>query len=1007
MNITNYFIKHPVISIILNSMIMIIGLLCLNNITLREYPKIDFPVLTISSYYPNASAELVELSVTNPLEDQLAGTEGLETMTSESHYGASYIKLNFTEDTPIDRALSATRDAIELAKAQLPKEVLEPTVQRKSKSTGLPFMAITVTANDLSFGEIVHYANLYLKNAFRSLPGVAMAEIWGPPFTMAVTLDPKKMFAFGINADDVYFALEKRNLSMPVGKFKTITPTTLDLHLAKVSDFEDIVIKNSNENNENPIFLKSIADIGLKSDDQKFRIHINGKPGILIDIEKAEDANPLDVANAVRKQIATLKANSTIPLDIELTLDQSKFITASLKNIRSSIIEAILLVLIVVFLFLRDARATIIPLITIPISLLGSAILLKIFGFSINTITLLAMVLAVGLVVDDAIVILENIKRHIEQGCTPLNAAIKGSSEIGFAIIAMTFTLSAVYAPIVFIKGTVGKLFIEFAVALAGSVIISGIVALTLSPLMCSKILITEQPNQNVSFLDFMWKKLENLYTNNLAKIFEYPKYTAAIAICLCLITIGFFKLLPTEMTPKEDRGLIGAYIPPIPGQDINSMEKYATLVEELLRANNIPEAENYLTFISDGGANIAVPFKNHADRNRSTTKVLASIQNKLSSIPSIDVHGWSIDSGLPGTDHSTSSSNLQLAISTIGDYRSLLTAINELRKNIEEKNQFVEVYHDLDLDSPGYKINLDQNIMARLNISPLTAAKTIEVFFSGQHSLFFEKDSLKYPITIQGNISPWTLNELYVTNAKNNRISLGTIANMEPTAIPSHLNHYNQMRTATLVAKIKPGQNLDSAMNTLLSTAKNTLPKNLKLEWQGWAKMYHESSNTTWLLFGMALVFIYAILAMQFENFSDPIIIMLTVPLASFGAIFLTWLCGQSINIYTQIGLITLIGLITKHGILIVEFANQLTNSKPLQIAIQSAAIIRLRPILMTTSAMILGALPLIISSGAGFEARRAIGIVLIGGLLFGTVFTLFILPQFYYLAKSALLRK
>ena len=456
------------------------------------------------------------------------------------------------------------------------------------------------------------------------------------------------------------------------------------------------------------------------------------------------------------------------------------------------------------------------------------------------------------------------------------------------------------------------------------------------------------------------------------------------------------------EIAPKEDRGLMGAYTPLVSGQDLNALETKATLIENFLQNNNITEAKNYLTFIGNWGTSVVLPLKNHEDRKRSPNKILASLDEKLKSLPSVDVYGWSIDSGLPGIEASIDSSSLKLAISTIDDYQSLFNAINLLRKTTDEKNLFSSVYHDLDLDSPGYKITTDQNTMARLSITPLQVAKMIEVFFSGQHSLSFEKDHLRYPITIKGKSDPWTLNELYINNPNGNRISLGTFASIHQYATPQHLNHYNQMRTATLIAKLKPKQSISSAMKDLSAIANNTLPKNVQLAWQGFAKAYQQSSNTMLLLFGMALIFIYAILAMQFENFLDPLIIMLTVPLASFGAVFTVWLCGQSINIYTQIGLITLIGLITKHGILIVEFANKLLLTEPLETAVKKASLIRLRPILMTTSAMLLGALPLVISGGAGSEARHAIGIVLIGGLVFGTTFTLFILPQFYYLFKK-----
>jgi len=999
MNFTSYFIKHPVIAIILNTMMVVIGVLCLNNISVREYPEIKLPSFLVIAHYPNASAELVESAVTNILEDQLAGIEGVESISSQSKPGNCTIDLIFTEGTSVDRALIGVRDAIGLARSDLPKDMPEPVVQQKTKSNGPPFMAVSLASKSLSFGSLTHYANLNLKNAFRSLKGVASAEIWGQPYTMTVALDPQKLYAFGINADDVFTALEENNVSWPVGNFRNEVPTTLDLSLSSREDFEDLLIK---ENNGKPIFLKSIADIQLTTDNTKTRTRINGKPGLLIGISRTNDANPLDVSKLVHDQVTHLKEILPKGMDIEVVLDQADFIRTSLSNIQHSIIEAILLVLVIVFLFLRNVRATLIPLITIPISLVGAIMLLKMFGYSINTMTLLAMVLAIGLVVDDAIVILENIARHLEKGLSPLQAAIQGSREIGFAIVAMTLTLASVYAPIAFIQGAIGQLLIEFAIALAGSVVISGIVALTLSPLMCSRIL-THEEKRILPKIDDYLAKLESCYVKVLTQSLSHPKIILVCTTGMLFIVAFLFSHLPSEIVPKEDRNLMGVYLPRIPGKDINALEPFAVQVEEQLK--NMPELKGYLTFMGDWGASICVSLKNQEDRKLSAASLADRIRPQMQSLPSVEAYPWSWDSGLPGLDDALSGSELTLSISTIGSYRDLFDQVEKARKTIEDAKVFESVRQNLSLDTPGYSIILDHNAVSSLGLSSFQISKMIEVFFSGEQSLYFQKEGVRYQITLEGLISPWALDELYLTNAKGKRISLGTVAELRSSAVPKELNHYNQMRSVSLSANLKPDQKIKAAMPQFWNLAAKSLSPDLKKEWTGAAKMYTKSSMAMFFLFGMALIFIYAILAVQFENFLDPFIIMLTVPLGCFGALLTTWVFEQSLNVYTQIGMVTLIGLITKHGILIVEFANQLIASgKSIEEAIREAATLRLRPILMTTGAMIFGSLPLILSSGAGIEARRSIGFVLVGGLAFGTCFTLLILPKLYHLLKTQL---
>lgn len=997
MKLTSYFIKHPVSAIILNCMIVVIGILCFYNLSVREYPDISFPTITVSAYYPNASPDLVETAVTNILEDRLAGIEGLETITSQSFAGSSQITLLFRAGTSMDRALSATQDAAGLAKALLPTEVKPPYVERQRKSNGLPFIGVSLESSTRDFGELTHYANLNLKNVFRSVQGVASVEVWGQPYTYNISLEPAKLYSFGVNADEVVNALSKSRISLPAGNYRNKIPSTLQSEPKSKEDYENLLIKSTNQQ---PILLKSLARVALETDNTRMRVRVNGHAGLVLSINRANDANPIDVSREIRKSIGDLQHGLPDDLKVNVIVDQSDFINASIKNIRSSITEAIFLVLVIVFLFLRNLRATLIPLVTIPISLLGSLLFLKIFGFSINLMTLLAMVLAIGLVVDDAIIVLENIWRHIENGLTPLEAALKGAREIGFAIVAMTFTLASVYLPIAFIQGMLGQLFIEFAVALAGSVFISGIVALTLSPLMCAKFLKSDSKNWFPQ-VDHFLEQLSQNYAKALKIIIHHQKVTCSVALISIISSIALYNIIGHETAPKEDRGLVGVYTAPVTGEHIDELDAKIANMEQIV--NKIAESDNKLTFIGDWGASVILPLKPHSQRTRSAQKIVEQLKPSFNHLPSIDPHVWSWDTGLPGIDNAGSGSELTMVISSPDSYRELFNQVEQLKAALDKSKQFESTSYDLRLDTMGYSIDMDQNQIARLGLTPNQVAKTIEVFFSGDKSQNFEKNGVLYNLTIKGSSLPWTLNELYLTTAEGKRISLGAITQMKPKAQPATLDHYQQMRSTTMRIQLHKKDSMANSIEHAWKTAKAELPQHYKLTWTGAAKTYFESSNAMLFLLFLSLAFIYAILSTQFQSFIDPLIILITVPLACSGALFFTYIFGQTLNIYTQVGLITLIGLISKHGILIVEFANQLhKDGASITEAIQKAAILRLRPVLMTTGAMVFGAIPLVLSHDAGAESRHAIGTVLIGGLCVGTLFTLLVLPVVYNVIKN-----
>jgi multidrug efflux pump len=998
MKFTEYFIRHRVSSIILNFMILIIGLLCLRNISVREYPDVQIPALSVHTNYPSASAQIVESAITTPIEDAISGISGIKFIKSESEQGSSHISIVFEDGTNIDKAMIELQNSINTVQSRLPKDSKIPEIQKGAGNGAFPFFAISITSSELDFAELDHYATRYIKDNFRSINGVASADVWGSAYTMRITIDPKKLDTYGINVSDIITVLRKYNVSLPIGKFRNDIPTTLNLELSDAEAFSNTPLKVQNGR---VIYLKDVADTTLSADASIFRVHINGTPGIAISINKNSDANPIEVVKEVRKEMDNLRSTLPNHIKMSVSIDASQFISSSLNNIYKSIFEAILLVLIIVYIFLRNIRATIIPLIAIPFSLIGTIAIMQAFGMSINTLTLLAMVMAIGLVVDDAIIMLENITRHLEEGLKPLDAAIKGASEIGFAIVAMTLTLASVYAPILFIHGLIADLFIEFAVALAGSVLISGIVALTLSPMMCAQILKLSHSASESSMHNFLIK-LDRLYENTLTNIINKPKLIIGIIIGSIVASLIFVKLMPHEIVPKEDRGMVGIYIPPIPGSSIDIMESYANDMEKIVA--KIPEGQEILSFMGPWGSSTCLGLKEFKDRNRHQETIVSEINSVVSKLPSIDAYTFSWNSGLPGMDNFMGGLDLTLVVSTVGDYTELSKYTETMVKKMNALGKFMYVMHDVKFDTEGFDLILDRDKMANLNIEASTISDSISTFFSGNKNLSFKKDDIIYNVTIDSATSPWSLDEIYITTSSGMHISIGSFAKLNQTVSMAKLPHYNQMRAASITGSVLPFASLDELMPIVMALANEVFPDSFKKEWSGAAQASTEAAGTVMMMFIMAIIFIYSILAVQFDNFLDPFIIMFTVPLACSGALFAAWFFGQSVNIYTQIGIITLIGLITKHGILIVEFANKLLERGELSIekAIMHAATIRLRPILMTTSAMILGSMPLVFSSGAGFESRKTIGIVLLGGLAIGTFFTLFVLPKIYCWMKS-----
>ncbi|MCP4924281.1 MAG: efflux RND transporter permease subunit [bacterium] len=805
-------------------------------------------------------------------------------------------------------------------------------------------------------------------------------------------------------------------MSLPGGRFQEAIPITIDMRIQSIEDLENIPVlhkepeKSKDFERQAVVLLQDVAHISLGRANSG-AVRKEGKDVCFIGVIKSSDGNPLDISNEIHERLDQFQNVMPKGVTLSVAFDKTRFIRGSLASVQASVIEAVILVILIVFLFLRSFRATLIPLVAIPLSLVGVMSLMWMCGLSVNTITLLAMVLAVGLVVDDAIVVLENIHRHIEEGKSPLKAAKEGSKEIGFAIVAMTLTLASVYAPIAFIQDAIGQVFFEFAITLAGAVIVSGIVALTFTPLMCGRLLKktskkTPQALSSFKALRFFDRGLEwitKAYSKALESTLAHPKAILSACVGVLVVCIVLFQMIPQAITPKEDRGVIGIWVPFLEGASLNEFDHYLKLVEK--EVSNIKEAHSYLTFSGSWGGNVVIPLKSWEKRSRSAEEVVEELRTNIKNIPTIQAHPWNWDTGIPGVEQaSAKDGGITVQFLTIGSYEDLSKVMENLRKICEDEEFVKDCYHNLRFTSPGYKAVIDRAKLAQTNLEPQHVSDVLSVMMDQNLHLEFSKDGLRYPIALHPSVLPYHLEEIYAFNKKGIRFPLSYFMTLEQTAQPKELTHYNQFRAAQLNVSLSPEAEISEGIEGILQKIQENVPEGIQYEFTGAAKKLEESSTMMLLLIFVALIFVYAILAIQFESFSDPFIIMFTVPLAVFGALLCLYMLDHTLDIFTQIGLVTLIGLITKHGILIVEFANQkmLKQEGKLDDIIKEAASLRLRPILMTTGAMVFGAVPLIFSSGAGAEARQAIGVVLVGGLLLGTLLTLFVIPVVYKILKS-----
>ncbi len=1008
MKIAEFCIKRPVFATVVNLIIILLGVVSYERLTVREYPNIDMPVLTVETKYLGANAEIVESTVTKPLEDSLSGIEGIDFIKSISRSERSQITIQFLLSRDVDSAASDVRDRVARARGKLPDEIDEPIVA-KVEADAQPMMWLSLNSDNLSPLEVSEYADLVVQDKLQTLSGIADVRIFAERrYAMRVWLDRERMAAYDITVQDVETALKNQNVEIPSGRIES---TKREFTVLSESDlrspdaFGEVILRQSKQGYL--VRLKDVAKIELGPKEYRQIARFNNRNSIAMGIIKQSTANPLEVAAGVRRVLPELEKNLPEGMKLNIAFDSSVFIRQSIHAVFETIVIAIVLVIGVIVLFLRSARATLIPLMTIPISLIGAMAMMYLFGFSLNTLTLLAMVIAIGLVVDDAIVVLENSYRHIEEGLSPMDAAIKGIREIGFAVVAMTLTLAAVFAPIAFTTGRTGKLFIEFALTLAGAVIISGIVALTLSPMMCSRML--KKSDTNIKHGRFFMAVENGLawidenYRQQLMSIASQRRFIYAFVGFLVVAMAVMFALTKSELSPKEDRGLIyGTAIAP-EGATVEFTNNYAKQMEHILQS--VPEAQWNFAVVGFPIVTRALSplgLKDWSERSRSSFDIIADITPKLGAIPGVLAFAINPASLV----QSPRSQPVSFVLQTTGSYAELNILVDQLLSKMKQNNGFIAPDSDLKLNMPQLSVQLNRDKIAALGLEVEAVGHTLETMLGGREVTRFKRNGEQYDVMVQiaddKRMDPSDLKSIFVRSGGGEMVQLSNIVTLSETVAPRELNHFNKLRSATISANLANDYSLGDALKFMEKSVRD-ISATAQTDYDGISREYKESGGSIVFIFLLALGFIFLVLAAQFESFIDPFIILLSVPLAITGALFTITITGGTLNIYSQIGLIALIGLISKNGILIVEFANQLQEQgRTIAEAIVESAALRLRPILMTTAATILGAVPLAFSSGAGAESRQAIGWVIVGGMSFGTLMTLFVIPSFYLLLAA-----
>lgn len=1006
MNFTSIFIKRPVLASVVSLLILLFGLYSLTRLPIRQFPKMDNTVITITTAYPGADPALVAGFITTPIEAAVASAEGIDYMTSSSTQGISTItlniKLNFNPQVAFTDVMSKVQETLN----KLPPQAQHPVII-KSSDVSTPLMYISLDSQHMTPQQITDYATRVVQPQLQTVDGVAKADILGgATYAMRIFLDTIKMAALHVSPADVSNVLSRNNFLTAAGNSKgeyVAINLSAQTDLNDPEAFGDLIVRSKDNN---MVRIRDIGKVLLGSQDYNTSVSFNGKKAVFIAITPTPTSNPLTVIKEVRNLVPTLVQEFPPTLKGTVVYDATDFIRASIKEVIQTIVEAALIVIAVIFIFLGSPRSVLIPVVTIPLSLIGVCTWMFFLGYSINLLTLLAFVLAIGLVVDDAIVVVENVHRHIEEGSSPFEAALQGAKEITIPVIVMTITLAAVYAPIGFMQGLTGALFKEFAFTLASTVIISGIIALTLSPMMCSKLLLAEdqsnpKKNRLTHKMDVFFGNLKNRYQHLLHDLLDNRVWVVILVVLILIILPYLYANTAKETAPEEDQGFF--FVP-------STAPQYATLnyVETFTRSFNkiyrsFPETQ-YDFIINSKQPVSGMVLKPWGERDRSQADMKKPLQTALDRVAGLTSYAI-IPPPLPGGGSGTP---VQFVIKTTDDYKTLYQISSKLLDKAKRSGLFIFMDNSLKFNQPQITLKINRSKAADLGLDMQTIGSSLSSALSGNYVNYFNLHGRSYQVIPQlerrYRLTPEELAEIYVQSKSGQMVPLSTVVSPEESVLPNALTHFQQMNSATIQAVMMPGHTLGEGLTYLTQIAAEALPKGFTYDYAGQSRQFMQEGTALVITFFLAVMVIFLILSAQYESYRDPLIILISVPLSICGALIPLNLGAASINIYTQIGLITLIGLISKHGILIVDFANRLQEEKNLtrRAAVEEAASIRLRPILMTTAAMVFGVVPLLIASGAGAVSRFDIGVVISSGLTIGTLFTLFVVPTMYTFLAS-----
>lgn len=999
MKFTDLFVRRPVLALVVSSLIVLMGLYALNKLPIRQYPLLENSTITVSTEYPGASAELMQGFVTQPLAQAISSVEGVDYLSSTSVQGRSMITLRMELGRDSTQALTETMTKVSQVHYRLPDQAFDPVVEISAGDT-TAVAYVGFTSSELSIPELTDYMSRVVEPMFASIEGVAKVDVsGGQRLAMRLWLDTEKLAGRGLTASDVANAVRSNNYQAAPGQIDglyVISNVRVNTDLNSIEEFRELVIRNDAKG---LVRLKDVGTVELGAASTQTSGFMDGEPAVFLSLFSTPKGNPLVIVEGINKLLPEIEKNLPPGVKVDLNYESARFIQASINEVVYTLLEATLIVVLVIWFSLGSLRSVIIPVIAIPLSMLGAAGLMLAFGFSINLLTLLAMVLAIGLVVDDAIVVVENVHRHIEGGKTPIAATILGAREIAGPVIAMTLTLAAVYAPIGLMGGLTGTLFREFALTLAGAVVVSGVVALTLSPVMCSMLLVPGEQGRMVRMAEGFFGGLAKGYERLLSFSLGHRWISGGLAVLVCISLPWLYQMPQRELAPSEDQAALLAAIKAPQHVNLEYTEHFNKNLHTVM--SQIPEGVG--TWIINGTDGPSSSFgglilSDWNDRERLEPEILAELQQAVGGIEGSSIFAFQV-APLPG---SSGGLPVQLVLRSAQDYPVLYQAMEELKQSARESGLFVVVDSDLEYNNPVVQVNIDRSKAGSLGISMQAIGDSLGILVGESYINRFGLFGRSYDVIPQSirdqRLTPQALARQFVRTSSGTLVPLSTVVTLGLEVEPNRLSQFDQQNSTTLQAIPAPGVSLGQAVGFLVQTVAN-LPPGFSYDWKSESRQYVQEGQALVLAFLAAMVVIYLVLAAQYESLVDPLIILITVPLSICGALIPLALGWATLNIYTQIGLVTLIGLISKHGILIVEFANELQLKEGLnrKAAIIRAAQIRLRPVLMTTAAMAFGVAPLLFASGAGANSRFGLGVVIVCGMLVGTLFTLFVLPTIY----------